>query len=673
MNKIPIRIENQDGEIIRTGEWNTVNPFLTIGRSPSCHIQLEDQQIHPLHYRLKRLGDSIFVISMYASHGGRRGNNGFRRKIHLGDTIQAGPYKIIVGESTEENRTIGDSSGNVLQFLRNYWKEITFYAASILLHLLILNIVIFESTEKQRESIEAMLDIPQSVLNSEDENADTAGEDASEEEEQDRPDQVDQKENEKEEEKPDQNQPHEQPDSPKTDQNSKGKDTIGIRGEGGPKSSGRGTSGTGNIFGKGGGGQAKWIIFVIDKSGSMDNKTNIRNGKLTGALPRNPSRLDVVKYELKEFIDKLEPDQKFNVIFFSKTMNTWRPGELVNATPENRQDVERFIDHQRADGGTYMYQALDRAFQLMEAKTPSSTEEGRAIYFLSDGRPSKYDPADIKELVQERTSEKRYTVNVTGIDSQLRTFMKNIADATDGKFKNYGGKGKKAARRHLAELAQKINNGKISLNRALEILEEIQKRQPFTSKEVAHWLKRVFKNSLPGSIGNPSSETFLNLLLSAPYRDHINVARRKGQYINARIKKLITANPPRISRIEKLLDRYVTDPKQFSDAAELLLIWARDFRDNGGKDKERKILNLIVRVFKNTTQASRAKSRLDRLEHQTAFRQYQMARNYKMNKMYEEAMKLYRKIINGNGPDRLKKKAQKHLKEIKKKLEGAEE
>ena len=126
--------------------------------------------------------------------------------------------------------------------------------------------------------------------------------------------------------------------------------------------------------------EAKKIVYVIDRSGSMTDS------------------IDYLKFELKRSIGDLAEDQEFHVIFYSSGPDVEMPARrLVLATDENMQAALHFIDGITAHGQTDPSEALKRAF----AVGPD------VIYLLTDG---EFAPA-VADLVRRMSPDRKVQVN----------------------------------------------------------------------------------------------------------------------------------------------------------------------------------------------------------------------------------------------------------------------
>lgn len=130
---------------------------------------------------------------------------------------------------------------------------------------------------------------------------------------------------------------------------------------------------------------AKQVVFVIDKSGSMSG----------GALER-------VKAALTEAIDALTEQQKFQVIFFESTA-VFHPAlqGLVLANQTNKASYANWISQMQASGGT----------EPVEAVNAGLSAHPERMVILSDG---EFNPLYVEKITQ--FNRKNNTVKVTRID-----------------------------------------------------------------------------------------------------------------------------------------------------------------------------------------------------------------------------------------------------------------
>lgn len=97
------------------------------------------------------------------------------------------------------------------------------------------------------------------------------------------------------------------------------------------------------------------FVFIMDVSGSQ-----------------NGFPLEISKELMKEMVQGLRPQDRFNVMVFEFSSALWR-AESQAATPENLRDALAFVKAQQAGGGTELASAMKRALDLPRMKDISRT------------------------------------------------------------------------------------------------------------------------------------------------------------------------------------------------------------------------------------------------------------------------------------------------------------
>ncbi|MBM4111848.1 MAG: hypothetical protein FJ253_00485 [Phycisphaerae bacterium] len=105
-------------------------------------------------------------------------------------------------------------------------------------------------------------------------------------------------------------------------------------------------------------GRGRKVVYVIDRSGSMQG-----------------DRIAHTRYELKRSIRALPADSEFFVIFFDQRALPMPAPGLVSATASNKERYSKWIDQQEAIGGTDPSEAAVQALAL----------GADTIYLMSDG------------------------------------------------------------------------------------------------------------------------------------------------------------------------------------------------------------------------------------------------------------------------------------------------
>jgi hypothetical protein len=175
------------------------------------------------------------------------------------------------------------------------------------------------------------------------------------------------------------------------------------------------------------------VIFVIDRSGSMDLKVRPFAG-LDGEPIVDGSRLDYVKTEIIRSIGTLPASFSFNLITFSACVESWRPGR-VPATPASKAAAAEWVRGIAATGWTNTGGATSLAL---------SDRGNRTIMLLSDGEPNFLDCGesyvgdyDTHRRVIRTANVQHASIHCFGIalDEQTRGFMQAVAADSGGSFR----------------------------------------------------------------------------------------------------------------------------------------------------------------------------------------------------------------------------------------------
>ncbi len=113
-------------------------------------------------------------------------------------------------------------------------------------------------------------------------------------------------------------------------------------------------------------------VFVLDTSGSM---------RASGRLPDGSqgTRLDFLKKEMTDVLEHhIGQGDQFEIITFNGSVLPLNR-KMVSGSDKNRARASQMISRTRANGGTNIHDALERAFAL-----PNTN----AVYLLTDGMPS---------------------------------------------------------------------------------------------------------------------------------------------------------------------------------------------------------------------------------------------------------------------------------------------
>ena len=163
---------------------------------------------------------------------------------------------------------------------------------------------------------------------------------------------------------------------------------------------------------------AKRVVFVIDRSGSMNSTVN------------DETRLQRAQRELQRAINELSASDFFNIVAFDDRMEVFQR-TLVPANASNKNDGIRFGYGLEPRGGTACYEPLKMGLE--------ASNDLELILFLSDGQPTAgalVDPSAIVTAIANHNLTQRTTINTLGIDArdQHLAFLNNLADKNFGKL-----------------------------------------------------------------------------------------------------------------------------------------------------------------------------------------------------------------------------------------------
>jgi len=151
---------------------------------------------------------------------------------------------------------------------------------------------------------------------------------------------------------------------------------------------------------------------------------------------RVKTNLDLARYQTINLIEKLRPEQNFELIVFSTEVHPWM-GRLVPATPANKLKAQRMIEELEPDDKTNTWGALSAAFDLYDNQKRSYDKGPDAVYMVTDGAPSVGDITDLDQIeaaVMQLWKIKQIRINIIGIGVNLRA-LRRICTKTGGKAK----------------------------------------------------------------------------------------------------------------------------------------------------------------------------------------------------------------------------------------------
>jgi len=177
------------------------------------------------------------------------------------------------------------------------------------------------------------------------------------------------------------------------------------------------------LFGTGA--AARYVVYVVDCSGSMDNAL----GTATSPGP--------VRWELIRSVSRLRPTQWFQLIFFTTGEPRRFPaGELIAATDDAKRRAAAFMKSIRPDVETDPIPALTRAFEVLDRIGRS--EGGKLIYLLTDG--FELDSEKVLTALKQLNSRRDVRICVVLYDelpaaARGDSWLRRIAEQHGGQFR----------------------------------------------------------------------------------------------------------------------------------------------------------------------------------------------------------------------------------------------
>jgi len=161
----------------------------------------------------------------------------------------------------------------------------------------------------------------------------------------------------------------------------------------------------------------KHAIFILDVSGSMYGE-----------------RLQQLKDAMFTVLDDMKPEDFFNIITFSTSVNNWSPSGItkegdqpaIPATKENKKKAISHVLDLEAEGGTNINSAMLKGLELAkEVLRSESLPQGVAsmLVFLSDG-----------EATEGETSSKAIKANVATANSDTELPIFSVAFGSGADF-----------------------------------------------------------------------------------------------------------------------------------------------------------------------------------------------------------------------------------------------
>ncbi len=154
------------------------------------------------------------------------------------------------------------------------------------------------------------------------------------------------------------------------------------------------------------------IIFVVDKSGSMD----------MAASPGTPRKIELVKEAVVRSLDLLNPGDQVGVVAFEDSAQwVWNLAPL-----EDVEAVKTQVMTMRGGGGTDIFAGLEAAVRVMEG----SDARLKHVILLTDGGASE---TGLRELAL-RLQATNGTLSTVGVGQDAATFLQQLALDGGGRY-----------------------------------------------------------------------------------------------------------------------------------------------------------------------------------------------------------------------------------------------
>ena len=138
------------------------------------------------------------------------------------------------------------------------------------------------------------------------------------------------------------------------------------------------------------------VVIVLDISGSMSSafdKYHYDRFRTPGQTPIlnndwNKSKMEIAKESVSAMVDHLKPDDRFGMVLFESTANTFIPFERIADAGRGR--IKNIIATLQPQGGTNMEAGLNLGTQVIESLPKIAGEDReRRIIFLTDAMPNQ--------------------------------------------------------------------------------------------------------------------------------------------------------------------------------------------------------------------------------------------------------------------------------------------
>ena len=160
----------------------------------------------------------------------------------------------------------------------------------------------------------------------------------------------------------------------------------------------------------------KDIVFVIDRSGSMDGE-----------------KMEQAKSSLKYMLNQLNQGDRFSIVAFDDQISIFS-STLLSSNTQNLSRARLFVNNLYANNATDIETALQTGLDILESSEPRSSAS-KMMIFLTDGLPTSgiTDERSITRLVSQTNENIEARLHVFGVGYDVNThLLDNLANENRG-------------------------------------------------------------------------------------------------------------------------------------------------------------------------------------------------------------------------------------------------
>ncbi len=207
--------------------------------------------------------------------------------------------------------------------------------------------------------------------------------------------------------------------------------------------------------------QARDVVFVLDRSGSMAGE-----------------KWDQAVAALKYGLRTLHPEDRFALISFATDVRAYKPG-LTPAAAEEIEGAVAHLEMLRPAGGTNIAASLAQALAVLSGDAPRL----RLVAFLTDGLPTigETEPAKILQQVEQTNAGGRARLFAFGVGFDVNTFLLDRLAADNRGACDYIGEGENLEVRvsaFFAKVAEPVLVGPVLEFRGVEVWDTYPQKLP---------------------------------------------------------------------------------------------------------------------------------------------------------------------------------------------------